>query len=106
MHPNGCTTFLLLPAAFRLFLWSRTASEFQIILYFLIASVLLAHTEPCLLLQVCLAVFLSRICIQQTKSFFTSAITYIVSYVGTAAYIFIEGRMRPCGRSLCTPALE
>jgi len=28
---------------------------------------------------------------------------FILNYMCTAAQIFIEGRMKPCGRSLCTP---
>ena len=32
--------------------------------------------------------------------------TYIVNYMRTAAWTFIEGRMQPYDRSLCTPELN
>jgi len=61
---------------------------------FLIASVLLPHTEIASLFpHICLVVILLSVLTQLTKSYqCTAAITYILNHMRTAAYIFIESR--------------
>jgi len=61
---QGCTTFLFLPAASRLFSWITAASQCKIFLFFVFLQ-LFQHTEPRPLPHACLAVFLQSTFIQQ-----------------------------------------
>ena len=58
---QGCTTFLLMPAASPVLLEDAVASEFSISLFFCVASVFLPHTDPSLHTHVCLATFLPQV---------------------------------------------
>ena len=91
-----CTTFLLLPPALHLFLWITAASEFRYICFFNCFCFGSTHWAYSLLPHVCAAVFLLR----------RGCHSYISNYMCTAAYIFVEGCMRPQGCGLSIPSLK
>ena len=118
---QGCSTFLLLPAALLLFIWDTAANEFELYLWdttkcqptqntFIISKIFaysfcnsLWHHSDCYA-SCRLILFLPCVCFASIHAS-TAAKSYILNCVWTAANFIIEGRMWPCDRRLCTVAL-